>query len=105
MPRGKYYILQVDSYTGDDTTRDQHEILDEEGWNMQEIPALYVIVRVDKDGAEIVDDGYRSIEEAQESWPKAAAPNATPIRSHAKHKLTEKQKSGQRPERSHRATS
>lgn len=81
MPRHKYYILQIDSYTGNDTTRDQHEILDEEGWNLQEIPALYVIVRVAKDGAEIADDGYRSIDEAQKAWPAALAPNSIPPRS------------------------
>lgn len=90
MPRHKYYILKIDSYTGDDTTRDQHEILDEDGWNVQEIPALYVIVRIDGDSASIADDGYRSLAEAQKAWPKALPSNATHARSHARHKLRKK---------------
>lgn len=89
MPRHKYYILKIDSYTGDDTTRDQHEILDEDGWN-QEIPALYAIVRIAKDGASIADDGYRSIAEAQKSWPEALLSNAIRARSQARHKRRKK---------------
>ena len=72
--RQRHFVLRVDCFTGRTTTRDQHEILDEDGWNVQEIPALYVIVRIDRDGAEIVDDGYPSMEEAQEAWPNALAP-------------------------------
>jgi hypothetical protein len=90
MRREKYYILQVDSYTGDDTTRDQHEILDEEGWNIQEIPALYAIVRIARDGASIADDGYRSITEAQKAWPEALPSNATHVRSQARRKSMKK---------------
>ena len=84
--RCKYYILQVDSFTGKDTTRDQHEILDEEGWNEQEISALYVVVRIDGDGASIADDGYRSIAEAKQAWPEATAPSLPSERSAAEHK-------------------
>lgn len=93
--RCKCYILQVDSYTGEDTTRDQHEILDEEGWNEQEISALYAVVRIKESGASIADDGYRSIAEAQEAWPEAIAPKR---HMHAKRKLKKnKTNSGQRP--------
>ena len=70
----RYFILRVDSSTGRASTRDQHEILDEDGWNVQEIPAIYVVVRIGRNGAEIVDDGYRSLEEAQNAWPNALAP-------------------------------
>lgn len=77
MLRHRYYILQIDSYTGDSTTRDQHEILDEDRWNVQEIPALYAVVRIAGDGASIADDGYRSIAEAQQAWPEAHPSNAT----------------------------
>jgi hypothetical protein len=90
MRREKYYILQVDSYTGDDTTRDQHEVLDEEGWNIQEISALYAIVRIARGGASIADDGYRSLAEAQETWPEALPSNATHARSHARRKRRKK---------------
>lgn len=75
--RCKHYILQIDSYTGEDTTRDQHEILDDDGWNVQEVPALYAIARIAQDNASIVDDGYCSIAEAQKSWPEAIAPKVT----------------------------
>lgn len=75
MARNSYYILKVDSFAGDEVIRDQHEILDEDSWNMRDIEALYAIVRVGKDGAEIIDDGYRSFEEVQRSWPKAKLPN------------------------------
>ena len=74
MGRNRYYILKIDSFTGKDVTRDQNEILDEEGWNVQEVSALYAIIRVGDDGAKIIDDGYRSLEEVQESWPKAVSP-------------------------------
>lgn len=95
--RCKCYILQVDSYTGEDTTRDQHEILDEEKWNEQEISALYAVVRIEKSGASIADDGYRSIAEAQEAWPEAIAPKLT----HTTRTQVRKNKStsGQRPVR------
>ena len=69
--RQRYFILRIDSYTAKDTTRDQHEILDEEGWNVQEIDALYAVICIGGDGAEIADDGYRSMEEAQQAWPHA----------------------------------
>lgn len=74
MAKNKSYILKIESLTGKEVTRDQHEILDDEGWNVQEVRALYAIVRVGKDGAEIMDDGYRSIEEIQRSWPTAKLP-------------------------------
>jgi hypothetical protein len=90
MPRDRFYILRVDSYTGHDTSRDQHEILDEEGWNVQEISALYAVVRIDEDGASIADDGYRSIAEAQKAWPKAFPSNATHGNSHATRKRRKK---------------
>ena len=38
---------------------------------LQEMDALYAIVSVGSHGAEIVDDGYRSLEEAQQAWPDA----------------------------------
>jgi len=74
MGRNRYHILKIDSFTGDDVIRDQHQILDEEGWNVREIGALYAVIHVGREGAEIIDDGYRSIEEIQRSWPKAALP-------------------------------
>src|SRR5215468_5741743 len=69
--RQRYFLLRIDSYTGKDTTRDQHEILDEEGWNVQEIDTLYAVIRIGGDGAEIAHDGYRSLAEAQKAWPHA----------------------------------
>lgn len=87
--RPKYYILQVESYTGRDTTRDQHEILDEEGWNFREISALYVIVRIAEDGASIADDGYRSVAEVKQAWPEAIAPSLSSEESPAGRKHEE----------------
>jgi hypothetical protein len=75
------HILRVDSYTGDDTSRDQHEILDEEGLEFKEISALFVIVIFTAEGAEIIDDGYRSMAEAQKAWPEAIPRSVTPPRS------------------------
>jgi len=67
----KNYILKIESLDGNDVTRSQYEILDEDGLNMQETGALYAIVAVGSYGAEIVDDGYRTLEEAQQAWPDA----------------------------------
>lgn len=78
MARCKTYILKIDSYTGDNSARDHHQILDTEGWNVQDVEAVYAIVRIEADRAEIVDDGYRSLAEAQEAWPNALPQKATP---------------------------
>lgn len=71
MAGDKNYILRIDSYTGGATSRDHHQILDSEGWNVQEVDALYAIVNIRGDIAQIVDDGYCSLEEAQKAWPDA----------------------------------
>ena len=71
MKKTKTYILKIECLDGNDVTRSHHEILDENGWNVQEVNALYAIVCVGPQGAEIVDDGYRTLEEAQQSWPEA----------------------------------
>ena len=34
----------------------------------------YAILSVDQSGASIVDNGYRSIDEARKAWPEAIAP-------------------------------
>ncbi len=64
-----YYVLQVGSYEGDSTARTQL------GWSGEDestpVAALYAIVKVDTGGASIVDDGYRSREEARAAWPEA----------------------------------
>ena len=71
MKKTKSYILRIASLDGNDVSRSHHEILDEDGWNVQEVDALYAIVCVGSQGAEIIDDGYRTVEEAQRSWPEA----------------------------------
>ena len=53
------YILAIDAYTGDDTFRHQNA------------ETLFAIVSIDDDGAEIIDDGYRTREEAKAAWPEA----------------------------------
>jgi disulfide oxidoreductase YuzD len=59
----KYYILKIESYDGQDTS-----IIC--GINNQDY--LFAIVVIDDEGnAEIVDNGYRSRDEAELAWPEA----------------------------------
>lgn len=51
-----YYIIVVESYSGETTFRTQSQ-----GF-------LYAIVKIEKGVACIVDDGYRSFKEAYEAW-------------------------------------
>jgi len=65
----EYYVVAIDSYDGDSTRREQFT------WSEPDRPfvlkALYAIVRVGESSASLVDDGYRSREEAVEAWPEA----------------------------------
>lgn len=66
------HIVMIDSYDGDDTYL--HCGNDTQGH-------LFCIVRVDSNGeAEIVDNGYRTCEEAHDAWP-----DATPVGTTASH--------------------
>ena len=64
-----YYIVEIDSYESDTTAREQLS------WERSTSPAsvgrLFTIVRTDSGGASVVDDGYRSREEAAAAWPEA----------------------------------
>jgi hypothetical protein len=58
----KYYIIKIESYEGSDTS-----ILCENG----DVDYLFAVVVVDDEGnAEIVDNGYRSRDEAELAWPE-----------------------------------
>jgi hypothetical protein len=65
----KYFVLAVESYDGDTTCRNQMT------WGQDSDPhdvkAMYAVVSLEGDHAEIVDDGYRSLAEAKEAWPEA----------------------------------
>ena len=70
------YILRIDSYDGDSTSRKQ------ENWGvgdrrapdfeLNEGIALRVVLSIEKGKAAIIDDGYRSYEEAKAAWSEAA---------------------------------
>lgn len=60
----RHFILKIESFEGDDTYvrcgDDQQDY-------------LFCVISIGDDGqAEIVDSGYRSINEAAEAWPEAA---------------------------------
>jgi hypothetical protein len=68
------HIVAITSYAGKDTSRVQ------EGGETQDYndrlgdypgDVLYAVITVSGGRAEIVDDGYRSYEEAQKAWPEA----------------------------------
>jgi hypothetical protein len=61
----EHYVLRVESYVGEHSARAQHVQSDTQA------EAVYAIVRVDREGAEIIDDGYRSWDEAKQAWPQA----------------------------------
>jgi len=63
-----YYILAIDSYEGDTTRRAQST---GEPDMPREVGSLYAILRIDEGNAEIVDDGYRTRDEALGAWPEA----------------------------------
>lgn len=65
------YILKIDSYEGDTTERFQYS-------RSRPTKKLYAIILIpDRGGAEnpgkaeIIDDGYRSYDEAKEAWKEA----------------------------------
>lgn len=71
----KYFILQITSYAGGDTARDQSGgETAEHSDRLSTYPGdtLYAVIVVEGDHAEIVDDGYRSYEEAKTTWPNAS---------------------------------
>lgn len=63
-----YYIVAIESYAGDTTRRAQFT---GEPDTPRVVGSLYAILRIDEDNAEIVDDGYRTREEALGAWPEA----------------------------------
>ena len=72
---GKKYILRIDSYEGDSTSRKQ------ENWavgnhgapafELNDGVALWAVIRILNGKAEIVDDGYRSFKEVKAAWREA----------------------------------
>jgi len=64
-----HYIVAIDSYRGDTTCREQStwQSID----NVEDVRVLYAVVTVEGSKAEIIDDGYRSREEAAAAWPEA----------------------------------
>ena len=65
-------VVKLESYEGEDT-------FVRCGDDSQDY--LFAIVRIDPDGsAEIMDSGYRTIDEALASWPEARPRNTAPSR-------------------------
>ena len=68
LKTGRYVAVQIDSYAGDDTFVDC-------GTNCGAQDHLVCIVRIYDDGSTaVVDAGYRTFDEAFESWPEAQPP-------------------------------
>lgn len=78
--KGKHYIVQIVGFEGEDAILTvEHNGFDEETDEFDEVQSedghMYAIVQVDKDGASIVDNGYRTIKEAKAAWPEAIEPS------------------------------
>jgi len=63
------YILALDSLDGDDSVI----YLEADGVSTD---SLFCIISVGPNGAGIIDNGYRSLNEARAAWPDAIAPTA-----------------------------
>lgn len=76
-----YYILKIDAFHGDDTslsiTQDNSDP-DNDIYSVDDLDSIFAIVMVDETGAHILDNGYRSIAEAKDAWPKAIEPQIEP---------------------------
>jgi hypothetical protein len=76
MADGKqHYIVEIQAYTGTETEIDcfafpSDGYLGHEREDMH-VKNLFCIVQVNPEGAEIVDNGYRTKDEAKAAWPEA----------------------------------
>lgn len=61
------YIVEIPQVNGDETTI----YLETNGYPVK---SLFVIVAISDGGASVVDNCYRTIDEAQSAWPEAIAP-------------------------------
>lgn len=61
----RYYIVRLDSYSGDDSFVNCG--IDDQDY-------IYVVILALDNHAEIIDSGYRSVEEAAKHWPEAIVP-------------------------------
>jgi hypothetical protein len=66
--KASYYVVRLDSYFGQQTAL---SCLDVVGDGCTERDCQFCVVLVQRDGAEVVDYGYRSIKEAKQAWPGA----------------------------------
>ena len=66
-----HYIVAIESYSGDTSCREQSTWQGER--DVSQVGALYAVIYVGDEAAEIVDDGYRTREEAASAWPEAVA--------------------------------
>jgi hypothetical protein len=65
MRNRSYYIVKIESYDGEDTFIHC-------GNDTQDY--LYCVAAAGDSGLEIVDNGYRTVEEAADAWPEAIKP-------------------------------
>ena len=63
----KTYIVEIPQVNGDETTI----YLAANGYPVK---SLFAIVAISDGGASVVDNCYRTIDEAQSAWPEAIAP-------------------------------
>lgn len=61
-----HYIVEISRLDGDDTTIYLEA-------DSESVECLFAVVAIEN-GASIVDNGYRSIEEAKAAWPEAIPP-------------------------------
>lgn len=64
MPKRPTYILEVDSLDGEERTI---SVTDRDG----DACRVYAVIGIGSKGAVILDNGYRTREEAREAWPEA----------------------------------
>lgn len=73
---GKKYILRIDSYEGDSTSREQTNSavgeMRAQDCELNKGITLWAVISIEGGNATIVDDGYRSYEEAKAAWWEAA---------------------------------
>jgi hypothetical protein len=62
-PAGRYWIVAIESYVGDDTGIDV--------WGDHEKGRLYFVVETGAKGASVYDRGYRTYAEAKRAIPEA----------------------------------
>jgi hypothetical protein len=65
----RHYILRIENLNGEVVQRDHFHPTDH--LDVETADCAFAVIDVTKAGAEIIDDGYTSWEEARKAWPDA----------------------------------